>query len=231
MKTVKALSCLFLCMVITCGFSSGTVRKLEQLPHYGSKFNNVSQTQPDNKFGSPLAGMHQIGFFQLSMFRGNSKEQATFILWMKERLEQVGHVIILDLANGMDFTGISKGGCAYLGAKTLRVCDFKGGNSTLIDDIQHLQLGVSASIRMTETNKIVSLEPVWTQEMFVDASKEGNLEIGLKDLVEHLVDDLKESNTHYKEKFVFYLYIDTEQYPELKKTLGKYVSPPLTTSK
>ena len=64
--------------------------------------------------------------------------------------------------------------------------------------------------------------------MFVDASIEGNVEIGLKDLVENFLADLKKSNLNYKETPVFYLYIDTTYRPDLKKALGKYTSPPPT---
>lgn len=148
---------------------------------------------------------------------------------MKERLEKEGHVIILDLANGGDFIGVEKGCWAVLNSAAICMKNFKSKTETYIKELERLQLEATTSVRVKETNKICYWAPIWRQEMFVDTSDKENVEIGYKDLVENLIDDLKASNIGYKETLVFYLYIDTEHEPELKKAFGRYVSPPLTT--
>jgi len=212
------------------GFTPNSIREMEDLRHYGEKSNFISTNcKPEHELGSPLVGMNQIGFFDAMAFPQNPKKSAEFILWMKKKFEQIGHVIILDHVNGIDFTGVSKGGFATLGGRGICVHDFKSKRSTYMNDIEQLNLTVSASIRMEETKKFTHHQTIWEQEMYVDASKEGNVEIGFKDLIENLIDDFRASNVHYKEKPAFYLCIDTGYEPELKKYLEKYISPPLTT--
>ena len=223
---------LLLTSSVLYGFHIEKPRKMEELSHYGGIINTVSRVgaaNPEFEAGSALNGINQIGFFVIHSFSHDKTRQISFILWMKQRLEQIGHVIILDHANGIDFTGVAKGGWASIGSRAVPVHDFKKKTTTYIKELQHLYLSISASIRIEETKKLAPLEIIWRQEMFVDASDKENVEIGYKDLVENLIDDLKESNIGYKQTPVFYLYIDTEHDPELKKAFGKYISPPLTT--
>jgi hypothetical protein len=202
---------------------------MESIPHYGENSNNISNSKPEEELGSPLNGINQIGFFSIHALGNHKQEQANLVLWMKRRLEQIGRVVILDQANGINFTGLAKGGWASIGNYAVTVQDFKKKNTTYLRELQRLNLKVSASIRIEETKKLASLETIWSQEMFVDASDIDNVMIGYKDLIENLIDDLNASNIHYKQPLVFYLYVDTTYNPEIKKILGPFISPPPKT--
>jgi len=217
---------------LTCGFSIAIEKIPKNDRHYGNISNNVSKgSGPEDKIGSPLNGIQKIGFFCLGgvPFDEDKVRQINFLCWMKERLEKVGSVIFLDLANGIDFTGIANGGYATIHNKAISIYDFKAGNITNVKDVEQLELTVYSIIQIHDTKKTSPHESIWRQEFLVDTSDKGNLEIGFKDLIENLVDDLTNSNIKYKKSPVFYLYIDTEYDQDLKKAFGRYISPPLTT--
>ncbi|MCB9093324.1 MAG: hypothetical protein H6620_12280 [Halobacteriovoraceae bacterium] len=231
-KNVFIHGVLLIIICLTCGFSVDIEKIPKNDRHYGSVSNNVSKgSGPEDKTGSPLNGIQKIGFFCLGgvPFDGDKARQINFLRWMKERLEKVGHVIFLDLANGIDFTGIANGGCATIKSRPTSIYDFKAGNIINVKDVEQLDLTVYSIIQVRETKKISPHEPIWRQEFLVDTSDKDNLETGYKDLIENLIDDLTNSNIKYKQSPVFYLYIDTEYDQELKKAFGKYISPPLTT--
>ncbi|CCB87859.1 hypothetical protein [Simkania negevensis] len=235
-RTIKTIVKYGFPLVIVC-FACGFSVNIEKIPnngkHYGNISNNVSQgSGPEDKTGSPLNGIQKIGFFCLGgvpSFDGDMARQINFLRWMKERLEKVGHVIFLDLANGIDFTGIANGGSAIIQNRAVSIYDFKAGNITIVKDVVQLDLTVYSIIQIHDTKKTSPHEPIWKQEFLVDTSDKDNLEIGYKDLIENLIEDLANSNLKYRKSPVFYLYIDTEHEPELKKAFGRYVSPPLTT--
>lgn len=206
------------------------LQKAEDFPDkfLGYETNYTNDLGDQSSAGSPLSKIDRIGFWGSYPFCDDEKKQAELLLWMKSRFEEVGHCIVLDQIDGIDFTPIAKGGHALMGGWGIRIDNLKEKISFKLEGVQYIYLDIMGSINYTDTGKRGSLR-IWSQKMIVDSSDEESLMLGYKELVNNLISDIQETNKNY-EKYVpvFYITIDTEFKPYLKEVLGKYVSPPLT---
>lgn len=226
-KCISLLLLLFI-SIFSFGFQIQQIDAFKDI-RLGCERNDTHDLGEHSPSGAALSKIDRIGFWGEGPFFHNEKKQAEFLLWMKERFEEVGHCIVLDQIDGIDFTPITKGGHALIGGGEVRVHDFGTQTSAQFHDITRISLEIRTTIKYEHTKKREASKKVWEQYMLVDSSDEKNLMLGYKELVKNLISDLIETNKNY-EKYVpvFYITIDTEFKPYLKKVLGQYVSPPLT---